>query len=111
MDLNAEDIRVSGAISHESGYLIGNNDATPDVTGSNIWTYNGSANAVTITDLDNPVIGAIYHIIGNSDTYTVTIGDSGNFNLSAQWVGGVDDVLILYVQADNDYIEFGRVNN
>ena len=90
---------------------IADNDATPDVANADFWTYTGSANAVTITDLDNPVVGATYTIIGNSDTYTVTIADAGNFNLSAQWVGGVDDVLILYVQADNDYIELGRVDN
>lgn len=104
-------LRVYGTKVERNDKTIANNDATPDVSASNVWTYAGSANAVTITDLDNPDVGAIYYIIGNSDTYTITIADSENFNLSAQWVGGVDDVLILYVQADNDYIELGRVNN
>jgi hypothetical protein len=104
-------VRINGTKVERTDKTIADNDATPDVSASNVWTYAGSANAVTITDLDNPDVGAIYYIIGNSDTYTVTIGDSGNFNLSAQWVGGLDDVLILFVQADNDYIELGRVNN
>lgn len=104
-------MRVYGTKVERTDKTIADNDATPDVSASNVWTYAGSANAVTVTDLDNPDVGAIYYIIGNSDTYTVTIDDAGNFNLSAQWVGGLDDVLILYVQADNDYIEFGRVNN
>lgn len=91
--------------------LITDNDATPDVSGGSIFTYNGTANAVTVTDFDSPVIGNIYTIIGNSDTYTITINDSGNFNLSANWVGGVDDVITIYVQSDNDYIEISRSDN
>ena len=93
---------------------IADNDATPDVgtTPADVWTYNGTANSVTITDLDNPVVNAEYWIIGNSDTYTVTISDGGNFNLgAASRVLGVDDVLILYVQADNDYIEINFIDN
>ena len=90
---------------------IADNDATPDVDGGEVWTYAGSANSVTVTDLDNPKVGAIYRIVGNSDTYTITINDSGNFNLSANFVGGVDDVLTIYVQADNDYIEISRSDN
>ncbi|MCD4724489.1 MAG: hypothetical protein K8R63_06560, partial [Bacteroidales bacterium] len=105
-----DDATVGGTLVTSNG-TITDNDATPDVTGANIWTYAGSANSVTITDLDNPKVGAIYRIVGNSDTYTVTIADVGNFNLSAQWVGGIDDVLTLLVQADNDYIEISRSDN
>lgn len=90
---------------------ITDNDATPDVSGAFILTYNGTANSVVVTDIDNPVVGATYRIIGNSDTYTITINDAGNFNLSANWVGGIDDVLTIYVQADNDYIEISRADN
>lgn len=104
------DLEIRGTTIQGSG-IIADNDATPDVSGANIWTYNGTANSVTVTDLDNPTVGAIYRIIGNSDTYTITINDSGNFNLSANWVGGVDDVLTIFVQADNDYIEISRSNN
>jgi hypothetical protein len=86
-------------------------DATPDVSTGNIFVHNSTTSSTTITDLDNPVVGAIYRIIGNSDTYTITINDSGNFNLSGNWVGGADDVITLYVQADNDYIEISRTDN
>jgi hypothetical protein len=84
---------------------IADNDATPDVTGATTWTYNGTANSVVITDLDNPIVGKTYRIIGNSDTYTITINDGGNFNLEGNWTGGIDDVITIYVQADNDYIQ------
>jgi hypothetical protein len=96
----------------QSTGTIADNDDTPDVAGANVWTYAGSANSVTITDLDNPQVGAAYTIIGNSDTYTVTIANSGNFSLSGgSWVGGIDDSITLYCQADNDYIELSRSNN
>jgi hypothetical protein len=95
----------------QSKDIIVDNDATPDVSVANIWIYNGTSNSVTVTDLDNPVVGAIYYIIGNSDTYTISINDSGNFNLSANWTGGADDVLTLFVVADNNYIEISRSNN
>lgn len=97
-------------IIQENATII-DNDATPDVSGANIWTYNGTANVVVVTDLDNPDVGAIYRIIGNSDVFTITINDAGNFNLSGNWVGGIDDVLTIFVQADNDYIEISRSDN
>jgi len=106
----SDGVTINGSIIKDAS-TIADNDATPDVAGADIWTYSGSANSVTVTDLDNPLVGAIYRIIGNSDTYTVTINDSGNFNLSANWVGGADDVLTIYVQADNDYIEISRSDN
>lgn len=104
-------VRVNGAFVQAFG-TIADNDATPDVSANNVWKYNGTANSVTVTDLDNPDVGATYTIIGNSDTYTVTIADSGNFKLSgASAVLGVDDVLILYCLADNYYIELSRSDN
>ena len=103
-------VKINGT-QIQSMDTIADNDATPDVSGKNVWTYNGTANAVVVTDLDNPVVGAIYRIIGNSDTYTITINDGGNFNIEGNWVGGVDDVLTIFVQADNDYIQFSRSNN
>lgn len=103
-------LTVVGTYINTSG-LITNNDATPDVTGANVWVYNGTANAVEVTDLDNPSPRAIYVIIGNSDTYTLTIRDSGNFSLAGDAVLGVGDVLTLYCAADNSYIEVSRSNN
>ena len=103
-------IKINGTQIQSTG-TISDNDATPDVSAANIWTYNGTSNAVIVIDLDNPDVGAIYRIIGNSDTYTITINDAGNFNLSGNWVGGIDDILTIFVQADNDYIEISRSNN
>lgn len=109
-DFTNDQVKFNGT-QIESDGTIADNDATPDVSGANVWTYNGTATAIVVTDLDNPVVGAIYRIIGNSDTYTISINDGGNFNLSGNWVGGIDDVLTLYVQADNDYIEISRSDN
>jgi len=90
---------------------IAADDATPDVSEGNIFVTSVNTGATAITDLDNPVIGQIIYIVGGSNTNSSTIADSGNFNLSASWTASLDDVLILLVQADNDYIELGRVNN
>ena len=90
---------------------IADNDATPDISGADVWTYGGSANSVTITDLDNPVIDAVYTIIGNSDVHTVTINDGGNFNLTGNLTLGADDNVKIYVQADNDYIQVSPLVN
>ena len=99
-----------GNIIRAAGQIT-DNDATPDVSGASIWTYNGTANSVTITDLDNPTVGETYIIIGNSDTYTLTINDGGNFHIGTNVTLGIDDVIHIYVQADNDYIDLGRKDN
>lgn len=95
----------------ESTLTIADSDGTPDVSGANVFIYEGASSPVTITDFDNPSIGATYRIIGSSDTYQVTIQDSGNFNLSADWTGGAGDVLSVFVQSDNNYIEVSRSDN
>lgn len=103
----------SGSVTGSIGIgNIADGDATPDVSDESVFTYDRTpTQSVTITDLDNPVVGAIYRIIGSSDTYTVTINDSGNFNLSGNWTGGIDDVITIFVQSDNDYIEISRSDN
>jgi hypothetical protein len=104
-------IRFGNELSESSMGTIADNDATPDVQGATTWTYNGTANSVVVTDIDNPIPGKIYRIVGNSDTYTISINDSGNFNLAGNWTGGADDVITILVQADNDYIEISRSDN
>jgi len=91
---------------------IANNDATPDVSGGSVFTYAGSANTVTITDFDNPNIRTDIRIIGNSDTWTVTINDGGNFQCpSGNIVLGAGDVANFWIAADNDYIYIGGSDN
>jgi hypothetical protein len=105
-------LRVIGTIMSSVG-AFADNDATPDVAGHNLWYYNGTANSVTITDLDNPIVNAIYTIRGNSDTYTLTIADGGNFSLSGgiNFTLGLNDVIVLWCVADNNYIEISRSDN
>lgn len=98
-------------LTAQSTGTIAVDDTTPDVAAANVWTTSANTGATAITDLDNPTAGQIVLIIGGSDTDSSTIADSGNFNLSGAFTAALDDVLILYVQADNDYIELGRVNN
>ncbi len=109
IDLNG-DVYLAGAVKFET-CTIAADDLTPDIAGCHILTTTANTGATAITDLDNPVVGSLVHIIGGSATNSSTIADSGNFALSAAWTAGLDDVLILFVQADNDYIEFGRVDN
>ena len=98
-------------VDNQEPIAIDPNDTTPDVSKGYVFITSANSNATAITDLDNPRVGKTYTIIGGSATNSSTIGDSGNFALSAGWTAALDDVLILYVQADNDYIEIGRVNN
>ncbi len=104
-------VKVNGSFSSATG-TVADNDATPDVSGANTFIYAGSANSVTITDLDTPIVGTYYTIIGNSDTYTITIADAGNFKLAGSSVVlGLDDTVLLYCVADNYYVEISRSNN
>jgi len=91
--------------------IIAADDITPDVSGGNIFTTSANTQATAITDLDNPTVGQIVYIVGGSNTDSSTIADGGSFNLSAAWTASLDDVLVLFVQADNDYIEISRSNN
>lgn len=111
-DFSVNTLTINGTQIKPTG-TIADNDATPDVAGYNVMTYGGSSNSVIITDLDNPVIGAKYMIIGNSDTYMITINDGGNFHMSggASFVLGNRDIIVFRCIADNDYIEISRSDN
>lgn len=91
--------------------VIAADDATPDVSNGNVFVTSANTLAVEITDLDNPTVGQLIVIIGGSAADSSTITDGGNFALSAGYTATVDEVLILWVQADNDYIELGRSTN
>ena len=110
IDLNG-DVLLNGAIKTKTACTIAADDVTPSVAGCSVLITSANTGATAITDLDDPVVGAIYIIIGGSDTNASTIGDSGNFALSGAFTANVDDVLILYCQADNDYIELSVVDN
>lgn len=103
-------IYLNGAIKTKT-CTIADGDATPDVSGCTVLTTSANTGATEITDLDNPVVGAIYIIIGGSATNSSTITDGGNFALSAGFTASVDETLTLFVQADNDYIELTRSTN
>jgi len=110
--------RFNGNVDIEDGSLVQArvtivaDDTTPDVSEGNIFTTSANTGTTKITDLVNPTVGQIVYIIGGSNTNTSSIDDAEPFfNLSADWTAFYDDVLILLVQADNDYIEIGRVDN
>jgi hypothetical protein len=83
----------------------------PDVSGSNFFITPANTNPTAISDLTNPIAGQQVTICIGSATNPSTIADAGNFNLNAAWNPGLDDCIRLFVQADNDYIEMGRVDN
>jgi hypothetical protein len=87
------------------------NNTAPDVSGGNVFITSANTHPTEITDLTNPTAGQMIYIIGGSNTFPSTISDSGYFKLSADWSANLNDVLILFVRADNDYIEIGRVDN
>ncbi len=110
MEISSTAIEFSTAVDFAT-CTIADGDATPDVTGCTVLTTSANTGATAITDLDSPVVGAIYYIIGGSATNSSTIADSGNFALSAAFTATVDEVLVLFVQADNDYVELSRSTN
>ena len=100
-----------GASSAGGPSTIAADDTTPDVSNNKYFVTSANTGATAISDLDNPKAGSEVCIIGGSATNSSTIADSGNFNLSASFTAGLDDVLCLYVVADNDYVEISRVDN
>lgn len=107
---------VTGYIKSGIG-SIADNDTSPDFSGYNTFEYQGSANSVSIVSIDNHVVGCYYTIIGNSNTYTITVvdgtpGGGDSFNLAGgNWVGGNDDVLVLYCISADNFIEVSRSDN
>ncbi len=95
--------RVKGALN-----TIAADDTTPDVAGGTHFITSANTGATAITDLDNPVVGKTYTLIGGSATNSSTIADSGNFKLSAAMTLGLDDTITLYCKADNTYLEIAR---
>lgn len=86
------------------------NDATPNITEGLIFVTGINTSATAILDFENPVVGNIITIVGNASTTTnaTTIADSGNFDLASAFVASANNVLTVYVNADNDYVEISR---
>ena len=102
---------IAGSFKSGTG-AVADGDTTPDVAGYNTFIYAGSATAsTTVTDLDNPVVGAYYTFIGNSNSYALVFGGA-NFKMTGSSPSlGVDDNITFYCLADNYYIEISRSNN
>ena len=90
---------------------IADGDTTPDVSAGNFFITSSNSGATAISDLDNPRPGQTVYIIGGSNNNSSTIADAGNFNISGAFTASLDDVIVLFVQADNDYIQIGGSNN
>ena len=104
------DTVLSGSLAL-SQCTIAADDTTPSIAGCYWLTTSANTGATAITDLDDAITGQKVCLVGGSDTNSSTIADAGNFNLSAAWTAALDDVLCLYVQADDDYIEVSRSDN
>ena len=83
-------------------------DATPDVSGGNVFVTSSNSAPTAITDLDNPTVNQVITICGGSNNNSTTIADSGNFNINGAVTLSLDMCIELLVQADNDYVERGR---
>lgn len=98
-------------VNYEDTQTIAADDTTPDVSTGDVFTTTANTVATAITDLDNPRVGSIIHLIGGSATNATTIADSGNFTLSAAITLTLSTALTLFVRADNDYVELSRSVN
>jgi lysophospholipase L1-like esterase len=109
-DIAIRKTKINGNLSSGVG-TIADNDATPDVSKANTFIYNGTANSVTVTDLDNPVVGSYYTFWGNSNTYTLNFG-AANFIMAGVGVTlGEGDMIMFFCKADNQYWMCGYQNN
>ena len=102
----------SGVKGVMTSSTIADGDATPSVSSGNVFITSANTGATEIIDLDDPTVGQIIYIIGGSASNPSTIQDTGKFALSGStFTASVDEVLILYVVADNDYVELSRSTN
>lgn len=62
--------------------------------------------------LDSPSVGSTYRIISGTSADHITIVNSGNWYLTADWTpNSIGDVLEIYIQASNRWVEIGRSDN
>ena len=103
-------IEVNGGFSTPN-CTIAADATTPDATGCYWMTTSANTGATAITNLANAIAGSTICLVGGSATNSSTVADSGNFNLTAAFTAGLDDVLCLYVQGTDDFIEISRADN
>ena len=110
--LNRE-INADGKLKKFGTSTILADDATPDISDSNIFVTSANTAPTAITDLVNASsrVGSVIILAGGSSTNASTIADSGNFTLSASITLNADTVLGLWIRADNDYVETYRSVN
>ncbi|MDD5328039.1 MAG: hypothetical protein PHY02_09560 [Phycisphaerae bacterium] len=80
------------------------NDATPSVTGANLWLTGGTT---TITDFDDGATGQIITVIA-AHSLTITDGTNIFLNGSANFTMTATDTLTLIQQSDGKWYETGR---
>lgn len=95
-----------GTVSNNNVFTA--DDATPSVADGSIFMTGDNVSATAITDLDDVVVGSSITILGGGGTNASTIANSGNFTLTAAWTATVGSYIVLYVRADNDYVELER---
>lgn len=95
-----------GAVTNNNVFAA--DDATPSVADGSIFMTGDNTAATAITDLDDVVVGSQITILGGGGTNASTIDNSGYYSLSAAWTATVGTYIVLYVRADNDYVELER---
>jgi hypothetical protein len=103
------DAEYRGAINNQNVFTA--DDATPDVANGTIFMTSGdNSGALTITNLDNAVVGVSYTIMGGDGANATTISDGGNFSLdgAADWTGDIGSTITLYCRAASDFVELSR---
>ncbi len=106
---NGKAKKVTSVLTSPLLATFANNDATPDVSAASIFLCaSGNSAPLVITDLDNPIVGAVVTIIGTNSTNYTRINKGGNFNMPEDLVLGQGDSAELYISADNSYTELSR---
>lgn len=83
-------------------------DATPDVTGHDMFITVANNAPTAITNLDNAVVDKVYTIYGGSSSNAVTIANSGNFVLTAAMTLSAGTWITLQKAENGKFYEISR---
>ena len=106
----SDDLTVEGELVLAE-VTIAADTATPNIAEGNIFVTSANTGATAILEFAGETAGKVIYLVGGSDTNPTTIADSGYFALSAAFVASANNVLVLYIQGDDDYIELSRSEN